>query len=133
MQEPAATPSVLAMIPDVLHTILTTAQKKSKGSEKQSLLLSSNALANRFILERWGIRPSQRKRYKNLFSSVRQHCRTLFEYYLARGQFIWSDGRQFHYWGVYKFDRIRGNLILGFVSIASDSPFLKKKLRESYL
>ncbi len=120
--DPLVTPSVLASIPDVLHTLLYEACTKGKNP-RQAVLISSNSLANRFIMQRWGIRPSQRKRFKNLFSLVRRHCRTLFEYYLARGQYIWSNGRSCKTWGVYKYDRVRGNLILGFVFLPVDKAF----------
>ncbi len=125
-QDPEITPSVLSIIPDILQSLLVDLDEKSKGGDTHSYLISSNALANRFILSRWGIRPSQRRRYKNLFSTIRRHCRILFEYYLARNQFVWSDGKSTSYWGVYKYDRIRGNLILGFVRIDSNHPFIPR-------
>lgn len=84
-------------------------------------MISSNSLANRFILERWGIRPSQRRRFKNLFASVRKQCRSIFHHVLARGRFEWELGRERFVFGVYKFDEIRGNLILGFVEVSPEA------------
>ncbi|RLI56034.1 MAG: hypothetical protein DRP09_07745 [Candidatus Thorarchaeota archaeon] len=90
-------------------------------SKRKSVLISSNSLANKFIFSRWGIRPSQRRRYRNLFTSVRKHCRVLFQHYLLRGRVQWTEGNEQRIFGVYKFDEIRGNLIVGFVLIAPGS------------
>lgn len=87
------------------------------------MLISSNSLANRFIFTRWGIRASQRKRYKNLFSKIRQQCRTYFHHLLSTGQISCTNGTDTLRFGVYKFDEVRGNLILGFVHIDDESPF----------
>ena len=119
IREPAVTPSVLASIPDTLKELLLESEERKSGGK--SVLISSNALANRFILARWGIRPSQRRRYKNLFVSVRKHCRVVFQHYLSRGRVEWDGKDGKHLFGVYKFDEIRGNLILGFVIITPDS------------
>jgi len=108
VREPEATASVLDSIPDCLKdTLLKSSTPEGKG--RKSVLISSNNLANRFILSRWGIRPSQRRRYKNLFASIRKHCRVLFN----------ISGK--HLFGVYKFDEVRGNLILGFVVMTPES------------
>ncbi|MFW9886901.1 MAG: hypothetical protein ACFFER_01890 [Candidatus Thorarchaeota archaeon] len=112
--EPKTTPSILASIPDCFRSILLEAVEKLKKKEK-STLISSNSLANRFILERWGIRPSQRKRYRNLFAQVRKQCRAIFQHYLTRGRVEWTTDNSSYVFGVFKFDEIRGNLILGFV------------------
>lgn len=122
LQEPEITPSILAAIPDVLKKILIenihTQQKKRK-----EILLSSNGLANRFIFERWGIRSSQRRYHKRIFSEIREQCRTLFRYYLKKGFFQCQEKTIIHRFGVFRFDEIRGNLILGFVIDKRDSPF----------
>ena len=113
-REPKVTTSVLASIPDCLHIMLL--DNLQRTSEKRtSILVSSNNLANRFILERWGIRSSQRRRYKNLFSTVRKQCRAIFRTYLARGKLVWTYQNDEFVFGVFKFDEVRGNLILGFV------------------
>jgi len=118
--EPEATASILASIPDSLKdTLLGSSTPEGRG--RKSVLISSNNLANRFILSRWGIRPSQRRRYKNLFTSIRKHCRILFNHYLLRGRIEWIDISGKHLFGVYKFDEVRGNLILGFVVMTPES------------
>lgn len=113
-REPKVTTSVLASIPDCLYNMLQ--ENIQRTSERRtSILVSSNNLANRFILERWGIRSSQRRRYKNLFSVVRRQCRSLFRNYLSRGKVSWRNQEANFVFGVFKFDEVRGNLILGFV------------------
>ncbi|TFG33447.1 hypothetical protein EU528_00440 [Candidatus Thorarchaeota archaeon] len=120
VREPEATASILASIPDCLKdTLLSSSTPEGKG--RKSVLISSNNLANRFILSRWGIRPSQRRRYKNIFTSIRKHCRILFNHYLLRGRIEWIDISGKHLFGVYKFDEVRGNLILGFVVMTPES------------
>jgi hypothetical protein len=118
--EPKTTPSILASIPDCFRSILLETVEKLKKKEK-STLISSNSLANRFILERWGIRPSQRKRYRNLFAQVRKQCRAIFQHYLMRGRVEWTTDNTSYVFGVFKFDEIRGNLILGFVLTPPES------------
>lgn len=119
-RDPEATASVLASIPDCLKdTLLNSSTSDNKG--RKSVLISSNNLANRFILSRWGIRPSQRRRYKNLFTSIRKHCRIIFNHYLLRGRIEWINISGKHLFGVYKFDEVRGNLILGFVTMTPES------------
>lgn len=113
-REPKVTTSVLASIPDCLRNMLIENMRRS-ADRRTSILVSSNNLANRFILERWGIRSSQRRRYKNLFSTIRRQCRTIFRNYLARGKIRWKDHCGDVSYGVFKFDEVRGNLILGFV------------------
>jgi len=109
---PALTPSILSDIPSLLRKMLVEA---STGNGKGGpILVSSNRLANRFIFERWGIRPSQRKRYKTLFSDLRRHCRILFQYLLKHERFEWKSGSENHSFGTFKYDLIRGNLILSF-------------------
>jgi hypothetical protein len=111
---PNVTTSILASIPDCLQNILQ--ENIQRTSERRtSILVSSNNLANRFILERWGIRSSQRRQYKNLFSTVRKYCRAMFRNYLARGNIIWKAQNDEFVLGVFKFDEVRGNMILGFV------------------
>jgi hypothetical protein len=39
----------------------------------------------------------------------------VFQHFLLRGRVEWTDDSEKHTFGVYKFDEIRGNLILGFV------------------
>jgi hypothetical protein len=119
IKEPPITPSVLASIPDTLKESLVEVSRNSTG--RNSILISSNSLANRFILARWGIRPSQRRRYKNLFATVRKQCRVIFQHYLLRGRVEWKDKEGSHLYGVYKFDELRGNLILGFKKMAPES------------
>ena len=117
-RDPEVTPSILASIPECLRNALKEAIN-SRG--RKSVLISSNSLTNRFIFSRWGIRPSQRRRYKNLFASVRKQCRVVFQHYLLRGRVEWTDESVRNVFGVYKFDEIRGNLILGFVAMTPDS------------
>ena len=113
-REPKITTSILASIPDCLHNMLEENAQRT-AERRISILVSSNNLANRFILERWGIRSSQRRRYKNLFSTIRKQCRALFRNYLARGNVVWKNHSSEFSFGVFKFDEVRGNLILGFV------------------
>ena len=118
--DPEPTASVLAAIPDCLKdTLLDFANSEMKS--RKSTLISSNNLTNRFIMSRWGIRPSQRRRYKNLFASIRKHCRILFQHYLLRGRIEWIDSSGRHIFGIFKFDEVRGNLILGFVEMTLES------------
>ena len=123
LNDPKITPSVLAAIPDVLKTYLHEVVMKQSTRKRKSMLISSNSLANRFMFTRWGIRASQRKRYKNLFSKIRQQCRTYFHHLLSTGQISSTNGTDTLRFGVYKFDEVRGNLILGFVHIDDESPF----------
>ncbi|MHA1637438.1 MAG: hypothetical protein ACTSUB_05430 [Candidatus Thorarchaeota archaeon] len=118
--EPEITPSILANIPDCLRSMLENSARLSKQKRK-SVLISSNSLANRFILDRWAIRPSQRRRFNNLFSAVRKQCRNIFQHLLAKGRMEWTDNDQSFIFGVYKFDEVRGNLILGFVEVSPDN------------
>ena len=113
-REPKVTTSILASIPDCLHNMLQENVERTR-ERRTSILVSSNNLANRFILERWGIRSSQRRRYKNLFGTVRRQCRAIFRNYLARGTLVWKTQNEEFVFGVFKFDEVRGNLILGFV------------------
>ncbi|MHA2117383.1 MAG: hypothetical protein ACW98J_00555 [Candidatus Thorarchaeota archaeon] len=119
--ETRATPSAMADLPTILKGLLSSSV--ANELRRKSVLLSSNSLANRFILEKWGIRPSQRKRNKNLFSISRKHSRRLFRRLLDRGRFEWTTGERELAFGVYKFDYIRGNLILGFAQLDPDSPW----------
>jgi hypothetical protein len=120
--ETRTTPSAMADLPIILKGLLSA----SVGNQqrRKSVLLSSNSLANRFILEKWGIRPSQRKRNKNLFSISRKHSRNLFRRLLDRGRFEWATRERELAFGVFKFDEIRGNLILGFVKLDPNSPWI---------
>lgn len=113
-REPKVTTSILASIPDCLHNMLQENVERTR-KRRTSILVSSNNLANRFILERWGVRSSQRRRYKNLFGTIRRQCRGIFRNYLARGNLVWKTQNEEFAFGVFKFDEVRGNLILGFV------------------
>jgi len=115
MLEPELTPSIVATIPDTVKEILLESKQQRVPSGR--IMLSSNSVANKFIFTRWGIRSSQRRRYKNLFAEVRKECRKYFKYILRIGRISCERkgiGRAF---GVFKFDEIRGNLILGFSRI----------------
>ncbi|NHI83251.1 MAG: hypothetical protein EAX81_02965 [Candidatus Thorarchaeota archaeon] len=118
--EPETTPSILATIPDCLRVILQEMSESTKRKGK-SILISSNSLANKFIMERWKIRPSQRKRYRNLFAEIRKRSRAIFQHYLARSKIEWKTKDANYVFGIFKFDEIRGNLILGFVPISNES------------
>ncbi len=72
-------------------------------------------------MERWKIRPSQRKRYRNLFAEIRKRSRAIFQHYLARSKIEWKTKDANYVFGIFKFDEIRGNLILGFVPISNES------------
>ena len=120
IHEPEVTPSILAGLPECLRGTLLGCAKRQQMRRK-AILVSSNSLANRFILSRWGIRPSQRRRYRNLFTTIRKQCRVIFNHYLSRGRIEWQNGLGRHVFGIYKFDEIRGNLILGFVLTPPDS------------
>ncbi|MFX1262617.1 MAG: hypothetical protein ACFFAZ_11045 [Promethearchaeota archaeon] len=119
--ERRTTPSAMADLPIILKGLLSASI--SNKQHRKSVLLSSNSLANRFILEKWGIRPSQRKRNKNLFSICRKHARRLFRRTLNRRRFEWTSADGELVFGVYKFDEVRGNLILAFVRIDPESPW----------
>jgi len=114
--EPLLTASVLDTIPECLKR--TLGEPIGENIRRQSILISSNNLANRFILARWGIRPSQRKKYRHLFDRIRKECRVIFRNYHNRGRLQWKYNEVFHTFGVFKYE-IRGNLILGFVKIQS--------------
>ena len=120
--ESIATASAMADLPIILKGLLSASA--SNDQRRKSVLLSSNSLANRFILEKWGIRPSQRKRNKNLFAISRKQSRRLFRLLLNQGRFEWTTPESMLSFGVYKFDEIRGNLILGFVKLDPDSPWV---------
>ena len=113
-REPKVTTSILASIPDCLHNMLQENVERTK-ERRTSILVSSNNLANRFILERWGVRSSQRRRYKNLFGTIRRQCRAIFRNYLACGNLVGKTHSEEFALSVFKFDEVRGNLILGFV------------------
>ena len=125
-RNPEVTPSILATIPECLRDALKEAIS-TKGKGRKSILISSNSLTNRFIFFRWGIRPSQRRRYRNLFASVRKQSRIVFQHFLLRGRVDWNDGSGRHTFGIYKFDEIRGNLILGFVAMTPESEWTLSK------
>jgi hypothetical protein len=88
------------------------------------VLISSNSLANKFIYLQWGIKPTQRRQYRNLFLAIRGHCRIIFQYYIKRGEVVSQKKGTDHKFGVYKFDEVRGNLILGFVHVDANSLIL---------
>lgn len=112
MLEPELTPSIVATIPDLVKEILLDAKQLRMIQDR--IMLSSNAIANRFIYTRWGIRPSQRRRYKNLYAAVRKECRRYFKFILNMGIISCEKRGVSNTFGVFKFDEIRGNLILGF-------------------
>ncbi|MGY5851936.1 MAG: hypothetical protein RTU92_00045 [Candidatus Thorarchaeota archaeon] len=113
------TPSVLAAIPETLRVLL-----ESNVGRKKSILISSNSLANRFIMNRWEIKPSQRKRNSQLFYEVRQQCRLIFKHFLARGQIEWQrDGKKYVF-GVFNYDGIKGNKVLGCVPISPEKEWI---------
>jgi hypothetical protein len=113
ISKPQPTPSILGGVPDLLKATLL--ESIEAGNDKP--LISSNSLANKFILARWSIRPTQRKRYKNLFASVRRHCRTLFRHYVHLKKIAWTQADTHYIFGVYKFDEIRGNVVLSFTKL----------------
>ena len=126
MPEPTITPSVLATIPDLLKSHLVEISLSKKYTQrKKSILISSNSLANKFVYTKWGIRPSQRRRYRNLFSQIRSQSRSFFQNLLLRNQILVHDKNQDYSYGVFKFDDIRGNLILGFVLLDEENTFVK--------
>lgn len=127
--EPKTSPSVLATVPNCLRQTLERAIN-APNERRRSILISSNSLANRFILERWDIRPSQRKRFRNLFATVRKQCRDVFNHYLALGRIEWAAKNERFIFGIFKYDEIRGNLILGFVSVPPGSEW-KLPIRSS--
>jgi hypothetical protein len=115
MLEPELTPSIIATIPDIVKETLL--DKKQHRKTRGRILLSSNSVANRFIFNRWGIRPSQRRRYKNLFAQVRKECRRYFKYILKSEKITCERRGVGSTFGVFMFDEVRGNLILGFTGI----------------
>ncbi len=123
---PEVTPSVLGSIPDVLRTVV--ADTVNHPDRKSATLVSSNSIANRCILDRWGIRPSQRNRFKQLFSLIRKHTRKVFEHYLARGWIELKLGSQSVNYRIIKFDEARGNLILKFIEITKENEWLLSRL-----
>jgi hypothetical protein len=126
--EPALTLSKIADISIVLKQTLSEMIQKQEGKKRKSTLVSSNSLANRFIRLQWEIRPSQRRQYRNLFSTVRGQCRTLFQYYIRQGEIIDRRPDAEYRYHIYRFDEIRGNLILGFVYAEEESAFLGKQV-----
>ncbi|MGY5880939.1 MAG: hypothetical protein RTV31_11850 [Candidatus Thorarchaeota archaeon] len=125
LSEPKVTPSVQAAIPDMLKSQLVESVLVKHERKKKSILVSSNSLANKFIFERWGIRSSQRRKYRNLFSDVRKRCRNLFRFFLQKGQISTQEKGVAYTFGVFKFDEVRGNLILGFTHLDDDNVFVK--------
>ncbi|MBN2229541.1 MAG: hypothetical protein JW779_08080 [Candidatus Thorarchaeota archaeon] len=124
MSEPALTPSIIAAIPDVLKQTLIETITNSSDNKRRSILVSSNSLANQFIFKRWSIRSSQRRHYRTLFQKIREQCRLLFNHYIRIGEVVVQyDGMELQF-RVFKYDEVRGNLILGIVSNGSDCPFL---------
>jgi hypothetical protein len=122
--EPLLTSSVIANIPIVLKQTLIETIQRQEAKKRRSILISSNNLANRFIHLQWGIRPSSLRHYRNLFSAVREQCRILFHYYLKQEEVIDRRlGAEYKY-QVYKFDEVRGNLVLRFVYTEEESAFV---------
>ncbi len=129
-REPKVTSSVLASIPNCLYDMLEESTQRA-AERRTSILISSNSLANRFILDRWGIRSSQRRRFRNLFGIIRKHCRAVFRNYLASRKISWYMRNEKVVFGVFKFDEVRGNLILGFVPSSGhlDWRYISDKLK----
>jgi len=122
--EPVLTPRSISNISSLLKLTLLEILSRCDRKGRKSVLISSNSLANKFIFSQWGIRPSQRRQYRNLFLAVREQCRCIFQYYTNKGEVICQNHGMDHKFGVYKFDEVRGNLILGFVYVDANSPFL---------
>ena len=121
-------PSAATRLPQTIaHCLRAKLQETIIDSErgKKSTLVSSNKLANRFILERWGIRPSQRRRYKNLFSKIRKQSRRILQQYLKSGKLELTNNSDKYLFGIYQFDDIRGNLIIGFFVISPHTDSLE--------
>lgn len=123
--EPKVTPSVQAAIPDLLKSQLVESVLGTNERKKKSLLISSNSLANKFIFETWGIRSSQRRKYRNLFSDIRKRCRNLFRFFLQKGRISTNQNGNEYVFGIFRFDEVRGNLILGFTHLDDDNIFIK--------
>mgnify|MGYP007088144557 CR=1 FL=1 len=122
--EPVLIPRSISNIPSLLMLTLLEILRRYDTKGRKSLLISSNSLANKFIFSQWGIRPSQRRQYRNLFRTVRGQCRCIFQYYTNQGEVICQNHEADHKFRVYKFDEVRGNLIIGFVHVDANSPFL---------
>jgi hypothetical protein len=122
--EPVLTTSSISNISSLLKATLLEILSRYDGKRRKSMLLSSNSLANKFVHLQWGIRPSQRRQYRNLFLAVREQCRNIFQYYTSKGEIICQVKGAEHRFRTYKFDEVRGNLILGFVYVDTNSPFL---------
>lgn len=125
LSEPKVTPSIQAAIPDLLKSQLVESILGKHERKKKSILVSSNSLANKLIFERWGIRSSQRRKYRNLFSDVRKRCRNLFKFFLQKGQISTRQNGVVYAFGVFRFDEVRGNLILGFTHLDENNVFVK--------
>jgi len=125
LTEPKVTPSIQAAIPDLLKSQLVESALGKHERKKKSILVSSNSLANKFIFEKWGIRSSQRRKYRNLFSDVRKRCRNIFRFFLQKGQISTQQSGVTFVFGVFKFDEVRGNLILGFTYLDDDNIFVQ--------
>lgn len=121
-KEPIPTPSQLAGTIDCLREVLAENIVVSQ-TEPRSTLVSSNALANRFIMNHWDIRPSQRKRYKNLFLAVRRRTRRLFEGLLAKERIELEAEDTINTILIHKFDDVRGNIILAFREIPQGAEY----------
>ena len=118
------TPSSISNIPFLLKATLLESLNRYSGNGRKNILISSNSLANKFIHSEWGIKPSQRRHYRNLFHAVRKQCRSIFQFYINRGEVLCQEIGVDYKFSVYKFDEIRGNLILGFVYIDGSSYLL---------
>lgn len=127
-REVVVTPSIVASIPDILKRTLIENISEEKKLRHKNILVSSNSLANRFIFERWKIRSSQRRYYKNLFSDIRNHCRRVFRYYERKGVIKSQLETNLQRFSVHRFDEIRGNIILGFLPIDNDQPIIEEIL-----
>ncbi|MDH4213167.1 MAG: hypothetical protein OEV85_04540 [Candidatus Thorarchaeota archaeon] len=119
--EPSLTPSSISSIPSHLKMTLLEILSRYEGKGRKGILISSNSLANKFIHLQWNIRPTQRRQYRNLFLAVREECRSIFQYYINNREVIYQEHGTDYKFRVYKFDEVRGNLILGFVYIDPNS------------
>jgi hypothetical protein len=126
LSDPKITPSILATLPDLLKAhLIEISFDKNFVQKKKSILISSNSLANKFIFTKWGIRPSQRRRYRNLFSQIRNQSRSFFQHILLRNRITVNQRNEDYTYGIFKFDEVRGNLILGFVLLDEEHIFVK--------
>ncbi len=122
--EPEVTPGILSKIPDHLRNMLGEMKRNHSSDYKKqggvSVLISSNLLAGNFVYEQLGIRSSQEHEFKDLYTLVREHCRSILKEILALEKLEWeTEGDQYSY-DVYKFKSVKENLVLEFVETPKD-------------